>query len=126
MMSFIAPSQKSKSTTTNIQYQAKLNNIFCVQSFKNALDLLMPAKEEWRFTDDHEDKTSISMDPHEATQALSRFVVLQLKYWQQPAQSRYPLVAPTHKLRRGDTVYAVSTPFGILSPNVFMNSISKV
>ena len=110
------------------QYKATVRHMFPVASFADALTKLMPPSEGWRFADESPDKSSTQSmsisEPEQLQSLLSHFFVLQLDDWVSQNQEP-PKIYPSNRLHLGDPVIARSTPFGVLSAPVFMNSLSK-
>lgn len=106
-----------------IQFPGEVCGIFCVPSLKNILNKLMPS-DSWEFGDEQTNKNKkdkskslVSFD------LLSCFVLIKLHEWV-PFQSTF-MVKPSSQNYIGDPVEIMSTPFGGLNPDVFLNSRSE-
>lgn len=125
----ITPSSTSSALTEGLQenqcmqFHGEVFGIFCVPSLKNILNKLMPS-DNWEFGDEQtnrnkkdKSKSFISFN------LLSCFVLIKLHDWV-PFQSTFT-VKPANQNNIGDPVELMSTPFGGLNPDVFLNSRSE-
>ena len=113
------------------RYEGYIVNIFKVVSFANILSKLFPPQEEWKFADSSipngiadNTKSLESIDKDCTIKLLPMFVCIKLNQWQ--PNHTYPLnICDERGMLKGIPVYAIGTPFGTLSPSVFLNSVSQ-
>lgn len=106
-----------------IQFPGEVCGIFCVPSLKNILNKLMPS-DSWEFGDEQTNKNKKDKSKSLVSfNLLSCFVLIKLHEWV-PFQSTF-MVKPSSQNYIGDPVEIMSTPFGGLNPDVFLNSRSE-
>ena len=110
-------------TSRFLKLEGQLEMVWRSQKFSETLRQLFPSS-EWKFFDDaHEEGTNekaISKD--EVYHLLPVFVLIKvpsIRGWTCGSDRRFD------RLTVGASVFVVSTPFGNLSPEVFMNSVSS-
>lgn len=125
----------NQSIQDNVTKSASLETIFLCRNFSNALKKLMPKEDGWKFIDDGcrdnespqmskskpKEKDEISVDM--IYSCLPWFVLLRLDNWT-PIPSIFH-VYPAENCSVGDVVEICATPFGNLSPEIFLNSWSR-
>ncbi|XP_048780695.2 peroxisomal leader peptide-processing protease-like isoform X2 [Ostrea edulis] len=104
------------------QFSGIVHSIFCVPSLRNVLNKLMPPN-SWDFADEptkkNKEDESKQLTFHNL---LSCFVLIKLYDWT-PIHSNFTIKSSNCNFI-GDPVDIVSTPFGGLNPEVFLNSRS--
>ncbi|KAL4224642.1 Peroxisomal leader peptide-processing protease [Mactra antiquata] len=128
-------SQNAQEISSHVKYSAKLKSVFVCKKLKDTLHKMTP-KESWKITED----LSISSSAEEVLadkrlntkkeemcyQLLSCFVVLKLKEFHSIESTMSTLSFKSSvDNRSGDTVEICATPFGTMSPDVFLNSVSR-
>jgi hypothetical protein len=105
------------------QFSGSLHSIFCVPSLRNILNKLMPPH-SWDFAADEPTKKNKEDESKQQTfhNLLSCFVLIKLHDWM-PFHTNFTIKSSNSNFI-GDPVEIVSTPFGGLNPEVFLNSRS--
>ena len=124
------------------RHDAGIVFVWKVESFSNALKKLMPKSDGWKFYDNkdseqtsensEEAKTCTEsqinrnddIDPDKVSDFLPFFVLLHIKDSSYVKHSHTTAADCSH-LERGWKALIVGSPFGNLSPDVFMNSASQ-
>ncbi|XP_064602729.1 peroxisomal leader peptide-processing protease-like [Liolophura sinensis] len=119
------------------QFRGRLISVFKCKKFEDALQHLMPVEAGWKFNENYQKQSDVNDTPtnqshialnDEVAQSLVAllpcFVLIGLEM---PVRcDDEPLCLPHfQQCRIGDMSEVVATPFGGLSPEVFMNSYSK-
>ncbi|KAK4307545.1 hypothetical protein Pmani_020691 [Petrolisthes manimaculis] len=133
------PLHKSTLSPGHRTFEARLERLFIVPGLRDEIEGLMPPQEGWTFTDDEEG--SEKKDDHRFhTLVLSTFALLRVVPAGAscvgvvgPVVSRdgdvavaaQRMLARSARVGKGATVYVESSPFGSLSPSVFLNSLSR-
>ena len=114
--------------------ETEIMHVWKVDKFANILQSLFPKSDRWTFTDTSKadkpkspTKTPVGdIDPEKVAFLLPYFVLLKTKH---PLDSTSHLtllnLVSSQSTSEGDFVLASGTPFGNLSPPVFLNSTSK-
>ncbi|CAH1786357.1 unnamed protein product [Owenia fusiformis] len=107
------------------------------KAFKDSLRKLMSKYDGWKFADDpalstvkqgaksQEIEAKDDIDHEKLNSLLSCFIMLKLENWTPQTSMIDVPVYPSVQLRIGQTCRVLGTPFGTLSPAVFMNSLSS-
>lgn len=110
-------------TSRFLKLEGQLEMVWRSHKFSETLRQLFPSS-EWKFFDDTQEdekkETAISKD--QVYHLLPFFVLIKvpsIRGWTMASGSRFD------RLSVGANVFVVSTPFGNLSPEVFMNSVSS-
>ena len=106
------------------QHRGEILQMCRVPSFATQLSQLFSSSDGWRINENNltNTKGSSRETPHDdSLQILACFVLIKLRNWRERKQN----LAVSRHLDVGDTLYAVATPFGVMSLAVFMNSVSK-
>lgn len=106
------------------QHGGEILQMCKVPSFATQLSRLFSSSDGWKITDNNmtNAKQNSTEFPHDySLQIHSSFVLIKLRNWRERKQN----LAMSIYLDVGDTLYAVATPFGVMSLAVFMNSVSK-
>lgn len=119
--------------TNLVKCGASLKYVWKAPKFAKALEKLMPKSERWHFAPDsavpnnvkreNSDTESEKMDETMAL-LLPYFILLKLDKWHTRNTDEVTEIVSSNKLRSQQQVWAVGTPFGVMSPDVFMNSVS--
>lgn len=112
-----------------IDYPGELLHVWKAETFAKCVKKLFPTHESWTFADtppseSKEEKLS-KVDQDTAAFLLPYFVLIKLHNWVPSHDDVEPKVLQGSSLVKGSSVFAMGTPFGTLSPAVFMNSVSK-
>ena len=120
------------------QCSGKILRIWKSTSFAKILDRMMPRTDGWKFSDDgnigstdsgstHEKKSKKNteqMDSNDSFMALPFFLLIEMDDNFKSGDNYLPALISSGAVRQGERVSIVGTPFGSLSPAVFMNSVS--
>lgn len=111
---------------TTEQYGGEILKMSKIPSFAIHLSRLFSSSDGWQITYKNMKDTKRSANSKEIPQddslhILSCFVLIKLRNWQERRQN----LSMSRHLGIGDPLYAVATPFGVMSAGVFMNSVSK-
>ncbi|KAK3887491.1 hypothetical protein Pcinc_008404 [Petrolisthes cinctipes] len=133
-----SPLHKSTLSPGHKTFEAQLERLFIVPGLRDEIEGLMPPQEGWTFVDDEEGREK--RDDHcFHTLVLSTFALLRVVPGAPcvgvvgPVVSRdgdvavaaQRMLARSARVGKGATVYVESSPFGSLSPSVFLNSLSR-
>ena len=105
------------------QYSGSVECMWKANKFAKAVQSFLPSSESWSFFEEPAEKTDNSdIDPQLVAQLLPYFILIKL--------DGAPIFINDGHLMRdrltiGDTVHMVGTPFGAMSPSVFLNSVSE-
>lgn len=113
--------------TATVNIQAKVFLVWKVEKFCKILTKLFPKADNWTFYDKQKHQQNQKDDDESENIAflLPYFVLLKVKKLQQSFVCDSWKWLPSSQLAVGKQVYAVGTPFGNLSPPIFLNSKSK-
>jgi hypothetical protein len=118
---FSATSSSSKMKQE--QYSGNIECMWKAEQFAKTIQSFLPASENWSFFEEPAQHSSNSSDtdPKMIAELLPRFVLIKLDN-----SPKFLSCARIHsdRLAIGDTVHMVGTPFGAMSPSVFLNSVS--
>lgn len=103
---------KGNSRRTYQTFPALLIDVIYCKSFHESLLRYMAPTNVWSF-------------PEGFKKLLPYFVILKLTNWKPLTNPMTLCIKPSNLCEIGDTVEVYSTPFGNLSPEVFLNSVSR-
>ena len=103
---------KENSKRTYQTFSAVLIDVVYCESFHESLRRYMSPSSVWSF-------------PEGFQKLLPYFVILKLNNWKPLTNFKTLCIKPSILCEIGDTVEVYSTPFGDLSPEVFLNSVSR-
>ena len=109
-------------STSAESVEARVLYVWRNNKFQRSLQSLFPTEENWSFSENANTLGKNDTEAEQIAKLLPFFVLLQVK---SPIQCELPKYLPSTRLSIGDVVQAVGTPFGTLSPPVFLNSVSK-
>lgn len=117
------------------QYRGRLISVFKCKKFEEAFQHLMPVEAGWKFNENYHNQSNVNGTPtnkshltrkDEVDQSLVALLPCFVLIGLEVPVSCEPLSLPhLHQCRIGDVSEVIATPFGDLSPEVFMNSYSK-
>ncbi|KAG0721959.1 Peroxisomal leader peptide-processing protease [Chionoecetes opilio] len=107
---------------------AHINRIILQPGVHENLDSLMPASQGWKLLEENQS----GIPPNVEKIIMSTFVVLTLsgKGWineeadHKVVEAAKEILSASITLKKGNFVYIESTPFGSISPSIFLNSLS--
>ena len=122
--SFPASGKKEK-------WAGEISLVWKVEEFEKRLRSLFPKSDGWKFVDESveaekkstKEKEIQDLDLQKVSALLPYFVLIKLCNWR--PRNWQTSVMPAQKLRVGQQLFTVGTPFGNLSPPVFLNSLSR-
>ena len=114
-----------------LSFSGTIQHIWKAHEFSKCVNKLFPKHEGWKFADDpprdttKKEDSSPSTDQEKTAFLLPYFVLIKIEDWPYVDEEHDPIMLSPKSLRKGADVYTMGTPFGALSPAVFMNSVSK-
>ncbi|XP_013404339.1 peroxisomal leader peptide-processing protease [Lingula anatina] len=115
-------SQQDNYETNINSYPADIISIFKCKCFANTVLALLPESDGWKLSEETSDKAVELISKI----LLSCFVVLKLRHdLSKLGDLEVDMFPDQPQITIGETSYICGTPFGSLSPEVFMNSLSK-